>query len=118
MLTHSFQSHIERKLLTTMTQNDRFLVYGASGAQGGAVAQLLVQHGCEVRTITRNEATANTLKEQNIEAFIGDLSDVEQLHTAHEGVSKVFLNLPVEFNPDKIRQYTKNAIDAAYTGKR
>ncbi|KAA2286791.1 NAD(P)H-binding protein, partial [Clostridioides difficile] len=48
-----------------------------------------------------------------IEAFIGDLSDVEQLHTAHEGVSKVFLNLPVEFNSDKIRQYTKNAIDAA-----
>lgn len=113
MLTHSFQSHIERKLLTTMTQNDRFLVYGASGSQGGAVAQLLVQHGCEVRTITRNEATAKTLKEQNIEAFIGDLSDVEQLHTAHEGVNKVFLNLPVEFNPDKIRQYTRNTIDAA-----
>ncbi|RPK30936.1 SDR family oxidoreductase [Paenibacillus xylanexedens] len=93
-----------------MTQNDRFLVYGASGSQGDAVAQLLVQHGFEVRTITRNEETAKTLKEQNIEAFIGDLSDVEQLHTAHGGVSEVFLpeDLTMAYWPTRYQQTSRS----------
>ncbi|MNW23674.1 NAD(P)H azoreductase [compost metagenome] len=96
-----------------MNNAEQYLVHGASGTQGGAVAKLLVQAGHEVRTLTRNEETAKTLADQGIQAFIGDLADVELLHHAHEGVDRVFLNLPVEFNQDKLRQYTKNAIDAA-----
>ncbi|WP_277376114.1 SDR family oxidoreductase [Paenibacillus polymyxa] len=96
-----------------MKNTERYLVYGASGTQGGAVAKLLVQDGFEVRTVTRNEETAKVLRGQGIKAFIGDLADVELLHQAHEGVDRVFLNLPVEFNLDKLRQYTKNAIASA-----
>lgn len=96
-----------------MNNTEQYLVYGASGTQGGAVAKLLVQAGHEVRTLTRNEETAKALADQGIQACIGDLADAELLHQAHEGVDRVFLNLPVEFNQDKLRQYTKNAIDAA-----
>ncbi|MNW41980.1 NAD(P)H azoreductase [compost metagenome] len=96
-----------------MKQMNQYLVYGASGTQGGAVADLLIKNGFEVRTITRSKESAKSLKAQGISAYVGDLADAEVLYQAHEGVNRVFLNLPVEFNPDKLRQYTKNAVDSA-----
>lgn len=96
-----------------MTKKDRYFVYGATGTQGGAVARLLVQQGFEVRTLTRKQESVEALNQQGIEGVIGDLADIQSLHQAHEGVTKVFLNLPVEFNADTLKTYTQNAIEAA-----
>ncbi|SFE75263.1 Uncharacterized conserved protein YbjT, contains NAD(P)-binding and DUF2867 domains [Paenibacillus algorifonticola] len=96
-----------------MEQVERYLVYGASGVQGGAVARLLVEKGLYVRTVTRSEEQAVVLNNQGIEAVIGDFSKAELLDQAHEGIDNVFLNIPVDFELAKVRKYISNAVDAA-----
>ncbi|WP_339308021.1 NmrA family NAD(P)-binding protein [Paenibacillus sp. FSL R5-0519] len=96
-----------------MKEKERYLVYGASGVQGGAVAQLLIMNEQQVRTVTRSNETAITLRNQGIDAFIGDFSDNESLDKAHQGIDKVFLNVPVDFDLRKVRRNFRNAVDAA-----
>ncbi len=95
---------------------ETILVYGASGVQGGAVARLLVKQGKTVRTITRQEKSAAELREQGIEASIGDLGDAEFLASVNTGVDKVFINMPIEFDSAKLTAYFMNSIEAAKTG--
>ncbi|RXZ83694.1 NAD-dependent epimerase/dehydratase family protein [Paenibacillaceae bacterium] len=96
-----------------MTTIDKVLVYGAGGVQGGAVARKLLREGHIVHTIVRSEDKAKQLNEQGITAFAGDLADADSLARAHEGVDKVFLLLPVDYNLERARLYFQNAIDAA-----
>lgn len=96
-----------------MATKDKVLVYGAGGVQGGAVARKLLQEGYTVHTIVRSKDKAVQLQEQGITAFVGDLSDATSLAAAHEGVGKVFLLLPVEFNLERMRQFIRNTVDAA-----
>lgn len=92
---------------------EKILVYGASGVQGGAVARLLVQQGMTVRTLTRSQQKAEELRQQGIEAIVGDLSDPASLAVANEGVDKVFLNLPIEFDVANLQKYATNTLEAA-----
>ncbi len=96
-----------------MAKVERYLVYGASGVQGGAVARLLTGQGKQVRTVTRNAETAIALQEQGIEAVVGDFSDLDALAQAHAGVDRVFLNIPVDFELPRVRQHFRHAVDAA-----
>lgn len=89
------------------------MVYGASGVQGGAVARLLTSKGINVRTITRQEKNAAALKEQGIDAFVGDLSVLETLKEVNSDVDKVFLNMPIEYDTALIKQHITNAVEAA-----
>ncbi|MHA7966478.1 SDR family oxidoreductase [Paenibacillus sp. CAU 1782] len=95
---------------------ETILVYGASGVQGGAVSRLLLSKGVKVRTITRQENSAAALKEQGIDAYIGDLSQLETLKAAHDGVDKIFLNLPIQYDTALLQQYIANAVEAAKQG--
>ncbi|WP_145325488.1 SDR family oxidoreductase [Paenibacillus xylanexedens] len=92
---------------------ETILVYGASGVQGGAVARLLTSKGVAVRTITRHEKNVTALKEQGIEAFVGDLSVLETLNDVNSGVDKVFLNMPIEYDTVLLKQQITNAVEAA-----
>ncbi|WP_339176857.1 NmrA family NAD(P)-binding protein [Paenibacillus sp. FSL H8-0317] len=92
---------------------ETILVYGASGVQGGAVARLLTSQGVAVRTITRHDKNVATLKEQGIEAFVGDLSVPESLNEVNNGVNKVFLNMPIEYDTALMKQQITNAVEAA-----
>ncbi|QTL51222.1 SDR family oxidoreductase [Priestia aryabhattai] len=96
-----------------METKDKVLVYGAGGVQGGAVARKLLKEGYTVHTITRSSDKAAQLQEQGITAFVGDLSDAESLTSAHDGVSKVFLLLPVDYDLEHNRQFIRNTVDAA-----
>ncbi|WP_260985435.1 SDR family oxidoreductase [Paenibacillus xylanexedens] len=100
-----------------MKQDHLYLVYGASGAQGGAVANRLLESGKKVRSITRNPEAADLLQSKGIEAVVGDMSDTEVLAQAHEGVDRVFLNIPVEFDTAKVQMYIDHAIEAAVNAK-
>ncbi|CAN7278950.1 NmrA family NAD(P)-binding protein [Paenibacillus sp. LjRoot153] len=93
--------------------NERILVYGAAGVQGNAVAKQLLEIGYDVRTLVRSEAKAEQLRSQGFSAVIGDLADVNSLHAAHQGVSKVLLLLPVDFNLNRLKNYVSNALEAA-----
>ncbi|WP_145148158.1 SDR family oxidoreductase [Paenibacillus xylanexedens] len=92
---------------------ETILVYGASGVQGGAVARLLTSKGVTVRTITRHDKNVAALKEQRIEAFVGDLSVSETLKDVNSGVDKVFLNMPIEYDTALMKQQITNAVEAA-----
>jgi uncharacterized protein YbjT (DUF2867 family) len=92
---------------------ETILVYGASGVQGGAVARLLTSKGVAVRTITRHEKNVAALKEQGIEAFVGDLSVPETLNEVNNGVDKVFLNMPIEYDTALMKKQITNAVEAA-----
>lgn len=96
-----------------MATKDKVLVYGAGGVQGGAVASKLLKEGYAVHTIVRSADKATQLQEQGISAFVGDLSDADSLTSAHDGVSKVFLLLPVDYDLERNRQFIRNTVDAA-----
>ena len=72
-----------------------FLITGATGVIGGQVARQLVEHGMQVRTISRNPEKANLPRE--IEIFAGDLTAREFHPGVFEGVKSIFL-FPAEGN--------------------
>ncbi|QYR23099.1 NmrA family NAD(P)-binding protein [Paenibacillus sp. sptzw28] len=96
-----------------MATKDKVLIYGAGGVQGGAVARKLLNEGDTVHTIVRSSDKAAELRKRGITAFVGDLSDADSLTSAHDGVSKVFLLLPVDYDLERNRQFIHNTVDAA-----
>lgn len=69
-----------------------FLVIGATGLQGGAVARALLSLGQPVRALTRktNSAAARALAELGAEVVAGDLDRPETLTPAFAGVQGLF----------------------------
>jgi uncharacterized protein YbjT (DUF2867 family) len=69
-----------------------FLVTGATGRQGGAVARHLLKRGHRVRALTRDpqKPAARALAEMGAEVLGGDLDDPPSVEQALEGVYGVF----------------------------
>jgi uncharacterized protein YbjT (DUF2867 family) len=68
-----------------------FLVSGATGRQGGAVARSLLKRGHAVRAVTRDPAKAQTLRTLGAEVVAGDLRTGDGLAEALRGVDGFFL---------------------------
>lgn len=68
----------------------RFLVTGATGFIGGAVARHLLQQGHAVRALVRPVHAAETISRQGYEPAVGDLLDPPSLDRATYGVDGVF----------------------------
>jgi len=70
----------------------KVLVTGATGAQGGQVARLLLQKGHTVLALTRNadSAAAKELVKQGAKIVTGDLLDKESVKRAAQGVDAIF----------------------------
>ena len=73
-----------------MAHSQTILVTGATGQQGGAVAQSLLRQGQKVRVLTRNPDRADGLVRQGAEVARGDLADQASLEQALQGVDGVF----------------------------
>ncbi|MEV0390557.1 NmrA family NAD(P)-binding protein [Nonomuraea sp. NPDC050643] len=86
----------------------RFLVIGASGAQGGAVARRLAAQGHEVRGFAR---TANV--PEGVRPFPGDLGDAQRVKEAFEGVTHASVLLPLVYDAATVAA-TVSATVAAY----
>ena len=79
------------------------LVLGATGGQGGAVADALLAHGAQVRAMVRRpaEPRAVRLTERGVEVLAGSLDDRAALDAAMRGVGGVFaLTTPFEAGVD------------------
>ncbi len=59
-----------------MSSSDTFLVTGASGFVGSAVARLLVERGFRVRALVRPTSPVEHLAGHDIEFIPGDLRDM------------------------------------------
>lgn len=75
-----------------------YLVIGATGAQGGAVARRLEQDGRTVRGFGRRD---------------GDLADPAAVREAFDGVYRASVTLPMVFDAALVARYVDNVIAAA-----
>lgn len=66
------------------------LVTGATGIQGGAVANEALKQGFKVRILVRNKAKAQELIKKGAVAVIGDFDDPDSLDNAMQNVDAVF----------------------------
>lgn len=69
-----------------------YLILGATGLQGGAVAQEMLKRGEAIRVLTRRatSAKAKTLTAQGAQVVEGDLSRPDTLAPAFKGIKAVF----------------------------
>jgi uncharacterized protein YbjT (DUF2867 family) len=77
------------------------LVIGATGRQGGATAQHLLERGRTVHALVRDpdSPTARTLQGAGASLVVGDLDDPTSLRPAMKGVQGVFLVLTMMVGP-------------------
>lgn len=89
------------------------LIYGATGTQGGPVADALLAAGRPVRVLTRDAERARRLASSGAEVAVADLADPESLREAHRGVERVILHLPLQYDFALHERFGRNAIAAA-----
>lgn len=90
-----------------------FLVYGAGGAQGGAVVRALLARGDRVRLLLRDPERNPFSGMPGVEVAVGSLADAASLLAASRGVRGVSLVLPLFYELATAVQWGRNAIDAA-----
>lgn len=69
----------------------RILVTGATGRTGGVVVSELLKAGFPVRALVRrDDARAAALRSRGVEIAIGDMTDVERVNAAMQGVQRAY----------------------------
>ncbi len=92
-------------------QPERYLVMGATGAQGGAVLRRLAARDRTVVGISRGTRSADTGSPVQVHAV--DLADREGLRRAFEGVTRVAASLPLVYDAEVASGYAANLVHAA-----
>ena len=86
------------------------LIAGATGTNGREVLSLLAEKGIATRALVRDTAKAADLQQANVELVEGDLSNLDSLVAAMQGIEKVYIVTAV--SPDSV-QWNANFINAA-----
>jgi NAD(P)H dehydrogenase (quinone) len=92
--------------------NQKILVTGITGYQGGAVVKELLSKNYTIVGLTRKENEQTDLLKKDIEIVIGNFDDTESLQKAFKGVDKVVLSFPLLFDESLLMQYAKNIVSA------
>jgi NAD(P)H dehydrogenase (quinone) len=72
-------------------------VAGATGDTGGAAADALLRMGERVRTLVRKaDDRSERLKARGVEVVVGDLSDIDDVCRALEGIYSAYFVFPIE----------------------
>lgn len=100
-----------------MSNTNTILVTGATGMQGGATVDALLEAGFTVRALVRDPASAaaQALAARGVELARGDFEDKASLAAALKGVRGVFSmqNPPMPDDPDSEVRTGRNLIEAA-----
>ncbi|RLV09856.1 NmrA family transcriptional regulator [Streptomyces griseocarneus] len=96
----------------TDTNGHRYLVFGASGFQGGAVARLLAEQGHAVRGFARREVEADKAVD-GVTMVQGDLADAAAVRAAFEGITHAALVMPLVYDQETVETYARNIAEAA-----
>ncbi|MGW6056251.1 SDR family oxidoreductase [Streptomyces sp. NPDC055189] len=91
----------------------RYLVTGATGFQGGAVARHLAARGAEVIGLVRNPAKADRPAPAGVTLVGADLGNADEVLNAFEGVTHAVVTIPLEYDTDTVLSYARNVADAA-----
>ena len=106
----------EGSLHRTSVTPKTFLVMGATGQQGGAVADQLLQRGHKVRALVRNASSgkAQQLATKGAELVTGTMEDSASVRQTVDGVDSVFLvTTPFEAGMEAEVRQGINVADAA-----
>jgi NAD(P)H dehydrogenase (quinone) len=77
--------------------NRTIFVAGATGDTGGAAADALLHAGERVRTLVRKEDDrSERLKARGVEIVVGDLSDIDDVCGALDGIYSAYFVFPIE----------------------
>jgi UDP-N-acetylglucosamine 4,6-dehydratase/UDP-glucose 4-epimerase len=73
-------------------KNKKYLVTGGTGFLGESLVKRLLDKGCDIRVLSRNEGKLITLKQKfpNIDIYSGDISDPFEVKQAMKDVGGVF----------------------------
>lgn len=85
------------------------LVFGATGAQGGAIARALADRGHRVRGFARRAAAAG----HPVTVVAGDLGDRGDVGRAFDGITHAVLTLPLTYDAETVAGYARNVAEAA-----
>ena len=100
-----------------MSSTGPILVTGATGAQGGAVVEALLQAGASVRALARDpgSAGARALAARGVELKPGDWNDPASLAAAMRGAGGVFSvqRPPSPADPESELRHGRHLVDAA-----
>lgn len=94
----------------------KVFVCGATGTQGGALIQNLLEHHIEIHAITRNinSDAAQKLRSRGVSLAEGDFDDEECLKKNMAGCTTLFLNLsPNRINPEGELEQAKRVLSLA-----
>lgn len=98
----------------TEASRKRFLVTGATGFQGGAVAGLLASHGHTVRGLARRPHNpSGAAAPQGVEMVPGDLADRESVLRAFDGITHASVVIPLAYDRDIVIGHAWNIAEAA-----
>jgi uncharacterized protein YbjT (DUF2867 family) len=105
-----------------MSEQKTIAVIGATGQQGGGLAQAILEHGeFKLRAITRKPDSdkARTLREAGADVVVADIDAVESLVSAFEGAHGAFVvtNFWEHFSPEKEKQQIRNLAEAVQRAK-
>lgn len=91
----------------------KVLVFGATGAQGNPVAKELLAQNFKMRAVSRDAARVRTAFGDAAETANADLSDLESLKRAFDGVDAAFFHLPIPANVADVPVHLSNVLTAA-----
>ena len=75
----------------------KFFVAGATGDTGGAATEALLAAGEQVRTLVRKEdQRSDRLKSSGVEVLVGNLSNLNHVARALEGIFSAYFVYPIE----------------------
>ncbi|MDG4832898.1 NmrA family NAD(P)-binding protein [Solwaraspora sp. WMMD1047] len=90
----------------------RYLVFGATGKQGGAIARALSMQGKSVRGFAARRS-ARAL----VPLATGDLADPTAVGRAFEGITHAAVTLPLVYDPERVATFANVIADAARTAE-
>ncbi|AKG43858.1 SDR family oxidoreductase [Streptomyces xiamenensis] len=99
--------------MTHNRRERRYLVTGATGFQGGAVARLLAGRGADVRGVARQPARPDSPGAPLVTPVSADLGSADDLRKAFDGVTHAAVVMPLEYEADTVARYARNIAEAA-----
>jgi uncharacterized protein YbjT (DUF2867 family) len=86
-------------------EKEVYVVTGATGNIGKALAEKLLAAGCRVRVIGRSQERLRSLKDKGAESLVGSLDDADFLTRAFEDARVVFTMIPPNPTAEDFRSY-------------
>lgn len=92
-----------------------YVIFGATGHTGSAIAETLLAKGEKVRTIGRSKERLARVTELGAEPFVGQVADSAFLTQAFDGARAVYFMVPPDPSNDDYRAHQHQIIEAGAT---